>query len=183
MAAKKKAAKRAVRKPARKAAPKKASPIPKGYTALTPGLAFKDARPAIEWYQKAFGAKVTTRMEMPDGRIMHAEVKIGDALLMLGDEAPDMGISSAETLGGSGGSIMLYVKDCDATFARAVGAGAKVLMPLMDMFWGDRWGQIVDPFGYRWGIATHVKDLTPRQMAAAAEVAVKQMMQGQPPTA
>lgn len=183
MAAKKKAAKRPARKVARKAAPKKASPIPKGYTSLTPALSFKDARPAIEWYQKAFGAKVTTRMDMPDGRIMHAELKIGNALLMLGDEAPQMGISSAETLGGSGGSLMLYVKDCDATWAQAVAAGAKPMMPLMDMFWGDRWGQLVDPFGYRWGIATHKKDLSPKQMAAAVEEAARQMAAGQPPTA
>jgi len=179
----KKAAKRAVKKPARKAAPRKASPIPKGYTALTSMLLFKDTRPALEWYQKAFGARVTTRMDMPDGRVMHAEMRIGDALFLLGDEAPERGYRSAETLGGSATALMHYTKDCDSVFARAVGAGAKVLMPLMDMFWGDRFGEIQDPFGHRWAIATHVKDLTPRQMGAAAEEAVKKMAAGQPPTA
>ena len=137
MAAKKKAARRpakkAMRKPARKAAPKKVSAIPKGYTSVTPGLVFKDARPALEWYGTVFGAKVTTRMDMPDGRIMHAEVKIGDALIMLGDEAPKMGMPSAETLGGSSGALMLYVKDCDAVYARAIAGGARPLMPLADI--------------------------------------------------
>jgi len=179
----KKAAKRAVKRPARKAAPRKASPIPKGYTALTPMLTFKDTRPALEWYQQAFGAKLTTRMDMPDGRVMHAEMRIGDALFMLGDEAPERGYPSAETLGGSAASLMHYVKDCDATFARAVAAGATVVMPLMDMFWGDRFGELKDPFGHRWAIATHVKDLTPKQMGAAAEEAMKKMAAGQPPTA
>jgi uncharacterized glyoxalase superfamily protein PhnB len=183
MAAKKKAARKPARRAVRKAAPRKVSPIPEGYTSLTPGLVFKDARPALEWYQKAFGAKLTTRMDMPDGRIMHAEVRIGNALLMLGDEAPQMGVPSAETLGGSSAGLMLYVKDCDAVFAKAVALGAKPLVPLMDMFWGDRWGQVVDPFGHRWGIATHQRDLSPRQMAAAAAEAAKQMAAGQPPTA
>ena len=181
--AKAKAAKRPVKRPARKAAPKKASPIPKGYTALTSMLVFKDTRPALEWYQKAFGAKVTTRMDMPDGRVMHAEMRVGDALFMLGDEAPERGYPSAERLGGTATGLMHYTRDCDATFARAVAAGAKVLMPLMDMFWGDRFGELMDPFGHRWAIATHVKDLTPRQMAAAAEEAMKKMAAGQPPTA
>jgi len=187
MAAKKKAekrpAKRAMKKPAKKAAPRKVSAIPKGYTSVTPGLVFKDARPALEWYGTVFGAKVTTRMDLPDGRIMHAEVKIGDALVMLGDEAPKMGLPSAETLGGSSGALMLYVKDCDAVYARAIAGGARALMPLADMFWGDRYGQIVDPFGYRWAIATHVKDLTPRQMKAAAEAAmVERLEHGGPPS-
>jgi len=183
MAAKKKAAKRATKRPAKKAAPRKVSAIPKGYTSVTPGLVFKDARPALAWYGTVFGAKVTTRLDLPDGRIMHAEVKIGDALVMLGDEAPKMGLPSAETLGGSSGALMLYVKDCDAVYARAIAGGARALMPLADMFWGDRYGQIVDPFGYRWAIATHVKDLTPRQMKAAAEAAmVERLEHGGPPS-
>jgi len=187
MAAKKKAAKRRVRKamrrPAKTAAPRKVSAIPRGYTSVTPGLVFKDARPALAWYGTVFGAKVTTRLDLPDGRIMHAEVKIGDALVMLGDEAPKMGLPSAETLGGSSGALMLYVKDCDAVYARAIAGGARALMPLADMFWGDRYGQIVDPFGYRWAIATHVKDLTPKQMKAAAEAAMVEMLkQGGPPS-
>jgi len=179
MAAKKKAAKRPAKKtmkrPAKKAAPRKVSAIPRGYTSVTPGLIFKDARPALDWYGKVFGATVTTRMDLPDGRIMHAEVRIGDAVVMLGDEAPQMGMPSAETLGGASAGLMLYVKDCDAVYARAVAAGAKPLVPLADMFWGDRYGQIIDPFGHRWAIATHLKDLTPRQMKAAAEAFMKQM--------
>ncbi len=190
MAAKKKVAKAArkpakkpVKKAARKAAPKKASPIPRGYTALTPMLTFKDTRPALDWYQQAFGAKVTTRMDMPDGRVMHAEMKIGDAIFMLGDEAPERGYPSPERLGGTASGMMHYCKDCDATFARAVAAGAKVLMPLMDMFWGDRFGELQDPFGHRWAVATHTRDLTPKQMGAAAEEAMKKMAAGEPPTA
>lgn len=181
MAAKKGKARRAkARRPVKKA-PKKVSAIPKGYGSLTPGLVMKDSRPAIDWYQKVFGAKVKVRMDMPDGRVMHAELKIGDSLVMLGDEG--MGIQSAETLGGSGASIMLYVKDCDAVYARAVAEGAKALMPMADMFWGDRFGQLVDPFGHRWAIATHVRDLTPKQMKTAAAEAMKQMAAGAAPTA
>jgi PhnB protein len=182
MAAKKGPARRATaRRPAKKA-PKRVTAVPKGYTSLTAGLVLKDSRPAIDWYQKVFGAKVKVRMDMPDGRVMHAELKIGDSVLMLGDEAPQMGISSAETLGDSGASVMLYVKDCDAVYARAVAAGAKPLMPLADMFWGDRFGQFVDPFKHRWAVATHQKDLTPKQMRTAAAEAMKQMAaQGAPP--
>jgi PhnB protein len=180
MAAKKKTAKAK----ARRATPKKkVLAIPKGYGDLTIGLVFQDTRPALYWYQRVFGARITTRMDMPDGRVMHAEMKIGSSLFMLGDEAPDRGISSAQTLGGASASVMLYTRDCDATYARAVAAGAKPLMPLMDMFWGDRFGELVDPFGHRWAIATHVKDLTPKQMAAAAAEAMKLMAQGLPPTA
>lgn len=183
MATRKKAAARKPVKKAAKRAAKKVSPIPKGYTTITPMLAYKDCRPALDWYQKAFGARVTTRMDMPDGRVMHAEMKLGDAIFMLGDEAPGMGVSSAESLGGSGANAMLYVKDCDAFYAKAVAAGAKPLAPLMDMFWGDRFGQVQDPFGYRWAIATHVKDLTPKQMREAMAGAVEKMAAGQPPTA
>jgi len=187
MAAKKKVAKRpvkkAARKPARKAAPKKVSAVPALYGSITAALVFKDSRPALEWYGNVFGGKVITRMEMPGGRIMHAEMKIGDAIIMLGDESKEMGIQSAESLGGSAVGMMHYVKDCDAVFARAVAAGAKVKMPLADMFWGDRFGEVVDPFGHRWAIATHKKDLSPKAMAAAAEAAMKEMMAGPPPDA
>jgi len=176
--AKRKARKGAARKAARKPTKRKAAAVPAGYGSLTPGLVFKDARPAVEWYARAFGAKLKARLDMPDGRIMHAEMKIGDSAFMLGDEAPQRGVKSAETLGGSGGSLMLYVKDCDAVFQRAVAAGARPLMPIGDMFWGDRYGQVVDPFGHRWGIATHKVDMTPRQMEKAGVEFMARMAAG-----
>ena len=151
----------ATRKPARR----KVEAVPKAYGSLTPGLAIRGAADAIAFYKKAFGAKELSRMPGPGGKLMHAEVKIGDRILMLGDEAPEMGSPSPQTLGGSAVALMHYVKDVDAVFARAVASGAKPLFPPTDMFWGDRYGQVVDPFGHRWSIATHKADLTPRQMA------------------
>jgi len=149
------------KKPARR----KVEAVPKAYGSLTPGLAIRGAADAIAFYKKAFGAKELSRMPGPGGKLMHAEVKIGDRVLMLGDEAPEMGSPSPQTLGGSAVALMHYVKDVDAVFARAVASGAKPLLPPTDMFWGDRYGQVVDPFGHRWSIATHKADLTPRQMA------------------
>lgn len=159
----KKAAKRktAARKPARR----KVEAVPKAYGSLTPGLAIRGAADAIAFYEKAFGAKELSRMPGPGGKLMHAEVRIGDRVLMLGDEAPEMGSPSPQTLGGSAVALVHYVKDVDAVFARAVASGAKPLFPPTDMFWGDRYGQVVDPFGHRWSIATRKADLTPRQMA------------------
>lgn len=151
----------AKKKPARR----KVEAVPKAYGSLTPGLAIRGAAAAISFYVKAFGAKELSRMPGPDGKLMHAELKIGDRILMLGDESPEMGSPSPQTLGGSAVALMHYVKDVDAVFARAVAAGAKSLFPPADMFWGDRYGQVVDPFGHRWSIATHKADLTPRQMA------------------
>jgi len=149
------------KKPARR----KVEAVPKAYGSLTPGLAIRGAAAAIAFYVKAFGAKELSRMPGPDGKLMHAELKIGDRILMLGDESPEMGSPSPQTLGGSAVALMHYVKDVDAVFARAVAAGAKPLFPPADMFWGDRYGQVVDPFGHRWSIATHKADLTPKQMA------------------
>jgi uncharacterized glyoxalase superfamily protein PhnB len=151
----------AKKKPARR----KVEAVPKAYGSLTPGLAIRGAAAAIAFYKKAFGAKELSRMPGPGGKLMHAELKIGDRILMLGDESPEMGSPSPQTLGGSAVALMHYVKDVDAVFARAVAAGAKPLFPPSDMFWGDRYGQVVDPFGHRWSIATHKADLTPRQMA------------------
>jgi PhnB protein len=151
----------AKKKPARR----KVEAVPKAYGSLTPGLAIRGAAAAIAFYVKAFGAKERSRMPGPDGKLMHAELKIGDRILMLGDESPEMGSPSPQTLGGSAVALMHYVKDVDAVFARAVAAGAKPLFPPADMFWGDRYGQVVDPFGHRWSIATHKADLTPKQMA------------------
>jgi PhnB protein len=178
---KRKPARRAATRRARRPAARKVQPIPPEYGSLTPGLVFKDTRPAIEFYQKAFGARLTTRMDTPDGRVMHAEMKIGDSHFMLGDEAPELGIKAAETLGGSGGALMIYTRDCDALFARAVAAGATVHMPMADQFWGDRYGSVIDPFGHRWAIATRTANLTPRQMAKAAEEFMARMAaQGAP---
>ena len=161
--AKKKAVKRktAARRPARK----KVEAVPRAYGSITAALAVRGAADAIAFYTKAFGAKELSRMPGPGGKLMHAEVKIGDRIVMLGDESPEMGSPSPQTLGGSAVAIMHYVKDVDAVYARAVAAGAKALFPPADQFWGDRMAGIQDPFGHRWSIATHKADLTPRQMA------------------
>jgi len=151
----------AKKKPARR----KVQPIPSRLGPITPGLAVRGAAAAIAFYVKAFGAKEVSRMPGPGGKIMHAEVKIGGQILFLGDEMPEMGAPSPQTLGGSPVALMHYVKDVDAVYARAVAAGAKALFPPADQFWGDRMAGIQDPFGHRWSIATHKADLTPRQMA------------------
>jgi uncharacterized glyoxalase superfamily protein PhnB len=139
-------------------------PIPDGYYSLTPYLVVKGAAEAIEFYEKAFGATEIVRMPGPGGRIMHAEVKIGNSMLMLSDENPDQGQLSPATLGGAGCSIMLYANDVDATFKQALGAGATQVMAPMDMFWGDRMGNLKDPFGHSWAIATHKEDVSPEEM-------------------
>ncbi len=180
--ARKKPAKKAARgrkAPARKPA-KKVQPVPAAYGSVTPHLVLRDSTRAIAFYAKAFGAKLLSRMASPDGKTMHAEIKIGDAIVMLGDEAPERGIRSAESLGDTSGGLMLYVKDCDAVFARAVAEGARPLAPPADMFWGDRYCQVLDPFGHRWAIATHTKDMTPRQMEAAAAEWMAAMAAGGP---
>ena len=138
--------------------------IPDGYYSLTPYLVVKGAAEALEFYKKAFGATETVRMPGPGGRIMHAEVQIGNSMLMLADENPEQGHLSPATLGGSGSSIMLYTGDVDATITQAVAAGATVVMPAMDMFWGDRMGNLKDPFGHSWAIATHKEDVSPEEM-------------------
>jgi len=157
----------AKRKPAKPARKKKVEAVPKASGCLIPGLAIRGASDAIAFYKKAFGAKELSRMSGPDGKIMHAELKLGDRVLFLGDESPEMGAPSPQTLGGSAVSLMHYVKDVDAVFARAVAAGATAVMPPADMFWGDRYGMVLDPFGHRWALATHKADLTPRQMTKA----------------
>jgi uncharacterized glyoxalase superfamily protein PhnB len=145
-------------------------PIPEGYHTITPTFAFKNTRKAIEFYKKAFGATEKYVMPGPDGQgVMHAELKIGDSTIMLGDENPEYSCKSAETLGGSPISLYLYVKDVDAAFERAVSAGGTSQMPVQDMFWGDRVGTFLDPFGHRWSLATHVADVSPEEMARGAE--------------
>jgi uncharacterized glyoxalase superfamily protein PhnB len=148
-------------------------PIPEGHSTITPHLVIKGAAEAIEFYKKAFGAEELLRMPMPgpDGQIKvgHAELKIGDSRLYLADECPEYGVSGPN--GSSPVTIHLYVTDADAAFGNAVEAGATVTMPLDNMFWGDRYGKLVDPFGHHWSIAEHLEDLTPEQvqerMAAA----------------
>jgi PhnB protein len=138
--------------------------IPDGYYSLTPYLVCKGAAQAIEFYKKAFGAVELMRMPGPDGQIMHAEVKIGNSVLMLADENPEQGHMSPSSRGGSTSSVMLYTNDVDATFKQAVTAGAKATMPPVDMFWGDRMGNLTDPFGHTWAIATHKEDVSPEEM-------------------
>jgi PhnB protein len=145
--------------------PKPVSGMRKGFHTITPGLVVKDGNRAIEFYKKAFGAEETVRMTGPDGRsLMHAEMKIGDSIFFVGDESPDQGALSPQTIGGTPVSMHLYVTNVDAAFKRAVDAGAQVKMPVTDMFWGDRYGKVQDPFGHTWGIATPKEDLTPEEM-------------------
>jgi PhnB protein len=156
-----------------------AKPIPDGYRTITPALVVRDGPAAIEFYKGAFGAEERFRMPGPDGKsIMHAELQIGDSLFMLSDEAPDMGCRAPASVGGSSGSFYLYVEDADAAFKRAVGAGAKVLMPVTDMFWGDRFGQVEDPSGHRWGLATHKEDLQPAEIERRQKAWLASMSQG-----
>lgn len=132
---------------------------------VTPSLIIKGASEAIAFYVKAFGAEELCRMSCPEtGKIMHAAVKIGDSRLFLADECPDWGALGPQAIGGSPVTLHLYVDDVDAVFDRAVEAGAAVKMPVDNMFWGDRYGKLADPFGHQWSIATHVEDLTPEQM-------------------
>ena len=143
-------------------------PIPEGYHAVTPYLIIDGAAQAIEFYKKALGAEELVRMPEPDGRIGHAEIRVGDSPIMLADEHPEIGARSPKAYGGSPVSIHLYVEDVDSTFNRAVAAGAKVLQPVSDQFYGDRRGGVEDPFGYAWYIATHKEDLTGEEIARRA---------------
>ncbi|AIF85087.1 hypothetical protein NTE_03052 [Candidatus Nitrososphaera evergladensis SR1] len=146
----------------------KVSPIPKGYRTITPSIIVKNGTQAIEFYKKAFGAKEGGRFYMPDGKtIAHAELKIGDSRFTLVDEMPEMKAFSPQSVGGPSGSIWLYVKNVDKLFDQAVRAGATATMPVMDMFWGDRAGQLVDPSGHVWWVATRKKNLTKKQMEKA----------------
>lgn len=149
---------------------KKASPIPAGQPAVTPQLTVKGAAQALDFYKRAFGARETMRMATPDGRtVMHAEIRIGNARVFVADEVPDAGPRAPQSLGGTTASLYVYVRDVDATHQRAVAAGATAIMPVTDMFWGDRFGTVRDPFGHEWGLATHKEDLTPRETARRAK--------------
>jgi PhnB protein len=150
-------------------------PIPEGYHTLTPYLAVSDAAQAIQYYKKAFGAKERVRMDAPGGKIGHAELEIGDALLMLADQFPQASTKPPTELGGTSASIFMYVEDVDAVVKQAVDEGATITMEVVDQFWGDRFGSIKDPFGHSWSIATHVEDVPPAEMAERAKEAMAAM--------
>jgi PhnB protein len=150
-------------------------PIPEGYHTVTPYLAVDDANAAIEYYKKAFGAKERLRMDAPDGSVGHAELEIGDSLVMLSDPMPQATTRPPSELGGTTAGVFLYVEDVDAVVHKAVDAGATVTMEVADQFWGDRFGAIKDPFGHIWSIATHVEDVPPAEMAERAKAAMAAM--------
>jgi PhnB protein len=147
----------------------KAKPIPVGYEGATPYLYCRNAAAALKFYKKAFGAKERMRMEMPGGKIGHAEIKIGGANIMLADEFPDMGVLGPQSIGGSPVTVLIYVTDVDALVARAVAAGVKVVNPLADQFYGDRNCKMTDPFGHSWMFATRKEDLSPEEMQKRAD--------------
>ena len=151
------------------------NPIPDGYPQVTPYLCVDGASAAIEFYGKVFGAKERMRMPAPDGRIGHAELEIGDSLVMLSDEYPEMGHRGPKTIGGTPVTISVYVEDVDDAFERAVSSGATSVREVEDQFYGDRTGTFEDPFGHRWSIATHVEDVPPDEMAKRAAEAMGQM--------
>jgi PhnB protein len=150
-------------------------PIPEGYHTLTPYLAVDDAAKAIDWYKKAFSAKERMRMDAPGGKIGHAELEIGDSLVMLSDPFPQASTRPPKELGGTSSSVFMYAEDVDAVVQKAVDAGATVAMEVADQFWGDRFGTITDPFGHLWSIATHVEDVPPEEMAERAKAAMAAM--------
>jgi uncharacterized glyoxalase superfamily protein PhnB len=178
-------------KPARKArakaAPRKAAPkiakrkgVPPGFGTVTAHLVVEGAADAMDFYKRAFGAEELTRMPMPDtGRLMHGLMQIGDSMLMLVDAFDEWGVKGPKALGGSGVTLHLYVPNVDEAFERAIGAGCSVAMPLADMFWGDRYAKVKDPFGHEWSLATQIRELTPEEMAEAQKAA---FAQGKPNT-
>lgn len=143
-------------------------PIPDGYHSITPYLVVRGAARAIAFYGQTLGAIEVLRMDGPNGTIGHAEIKIGDSIVMLADEVPAMGARSPETIGGSPVSLLLYVENADQVVDRAVKAGAKLDRPVEDKFYGDRMGSFIDPFGHTWHIGTHVEDVSPEEMARRA---------------
>ena len=152
-----------------------AKPIPEGYHTLTPFLATEDTAKAIDFYKEAFGAEEIMRMPGPEGSIAHAEIQIGDSRIMLSDPFPQSTVRPPAERGGTTASIFMYVEDCDAVFDQATAAGAEVTMPLENMFWGDRFGTLSDPFGHVWSIATHVEDVPEDEMAERAKAAMAEM--------
>jgi PhnB protein len=150
-------------------------PVPEGYHTVTPYLAVEDATEAIEYYTKAFGAKERVRMDTPDGKVGHAELEIGDSLVMLSDPVPQASTKPPKELGGTSVSVFLYVEDVDAVVKQAVDAGASITAEVADQFWGDRFGTVTDPFGHVWAVATHVEDVPPEEIAERAKAAMAAM--------
>lgn len=159
--------------------PNSVKPIPEGFHTATPTLVVKNAAQAIDYYKKVFGAEELMRMPSPDGKISHAEIKIGDSKIFLSDEFPQHGGKSPQTLGGFTGGIYLYVPEVDKVFDRAIAAGGKSAMPVTDMFWGDRHGNFIDPFGHSWGVSTHTEDLSEEEMEKRAQGFYAEMEQKQ----
>jgi uncharacterized glyoxalase superfamily protein PhnB len=157
----------------------KVKSIPDGYATLTPVLTLADAAQGIEFYKRAFGAEELFRMPGPDGKIMHAELTIGTSRIMLGEEAPQRDCHSPRALGGTPVQFYIYVDDVDAAFKKAIAVGAKETMPVANMFWGDRVGSLVDPFGHKWSLATHTADLTPEQLEKGQREWLATMRSGQ----
>jgi len=153
----------------------KVKPIPEGFHSVTPYLTVNDAARAIDFYKRAFGATERFRMDGPAGKVGHAELKIGNSIVMIADEMPGAGTRSPQSLGGTTCGVFVYVEDVDAAFNRAASAGAKVDMPLADMFWGDRYGKLTDPFGHSWSMATHIEDVAPEEMARRSKEAMTKM--------
>jgi PhnB protein len=149
-------------------------PVPSGYHTVTPYLTLSDAASAIDFYKKAFGATERYRMDRPDGKIGHAEIQIGDSIVMVADESSRSDSRSPKSLGGTTAGIFLYVENVDAVFDTAVKAGAKVHQPLTNMFWGDRFGGLTDPYGHSWALATHIEDVAPEEMEKRMQAAMSQ---------
>lgn len=149
-------------------------PVPDGFTTITPHIVVDGAAKAIDFYKKAFGAEELSRMASPDGKVMHATLRIGTSMIMLNDEFPEWGVVGPKKHGGTACVLSLYVDDADAAYKRAVDAGAESTMPVAEQFWGDRYGKLKDPFGHEWSVATHVKDLTPEEIAEAGRKAFSQ---------
>lgn len=144
-------------------------PIPEGFHTTTPSIVVSNSKDAIEFYKKAFDAREIYQMPTPDGKTMHAMIQIGDSFVMMSDEFPQMGALSPTTVGGTSTTIHLYVEDADKTYSQAIESGAAPAMPIMDAFWGDRYGSVIDPFGHSWAIATHKVDMSPEEMQKAAK--------------
>jgi len=157
--------------------PTQAKPIPQGYRSVTPYLTLNDAARALDFYKRAFGAQEVMRMDAPGGKIGHAEIKIGDSMIMLADEMPGSGTRSPQSVGGTTAGVFLFVENADAVFNQAVSAGAHVEAPMADMFWGDRYGRLKDPFGHSWSVATHKEDVAPAEMKKRAQEAAAKMAQ------
>ena len=157
--------------------PDNVKPIPDGFHTLTTHLTVRDAKGAIDFYKKALKAEVVRVSNTPDGKVMHATLKIGDSMIMLNDEFPEFGGHQAPRSEASGFTIHIYTDDVDRLFTQAVAAGASVKMPLMDQFWGDRYGAIVDPYGFKWSLGKHVRDVSAEEMEQAQAEMMKQMAQ------